>query len=401
MEGVRTNGPVITAWSAVSPFGIGAAPFRAGLRAGRPAVDAEVPGGPENERARLVPGFDAREVLGRKGTRSMDRVTALALTAVGRVLGPDAGGTTAADGSPRPGTGPFPDATSLGSKPTGLVLGTTTGSPQSIMDFTRDSITGERPYLVDPARFPNTVMNCAAGRSAIRYGLRGPNATIAGGRSAGLLALKYAHRLQRNDRADTVLCGGAEEYMPVRGWLHHHSRRTGSDGAAAVPGSGGPVLGEGCAVLRLDPAGTLPDGTGLAEVAALEFGVVTGTLGIREVLASCLRRALSRTPFTADSVWAVAPCQAPGAAGVAERDALAEVLGTASPLRLACSDLIGDTAAAAATFQIAAVLAVAHSSPAAVDRAALVTSVDQDGTVGCAVLRLLPGAASHGRDTAA
>src|SRR5207248_2320963 len=59
----------------------------------------------------------------------------------------------------------------------GVVLGTTVGSLRSMSDYTRETLIEERPYLVSPALFPNTVMNCAAGQSAIRHGLAGINAT--------------------------------------------------------------------------------------------------------------------------------------------------------------------------------------------------------------------------------
>ncbi|MBD0694736.1 hypothetical protein BG452_17260 [Streptomyces sp. CBMA123] len=56
--------------------------------------------------------------------------------------------------------------------------------------------------------------------------------------------------------------------------------------------------------------------------------------------------------------------------------------------------LLGDTSAAAATFQIQALLGAAEAEPAAAGRIALVTAVDRDGAVGCAVLRLLSPAAT-------
>ncbi|MFE3499664.1 hypothetical protein ACFXPX_11155 [Kitasatospora sp. NPDC059146] len=48
-----------------------------------------------------------------------------------------------------------------------------------------------------------------------------------------------------------------------------------------------------------------------------------------------------------------------------------------------------DPGPAAATFQIQALLSTAETEPAAAGRTALVTAVDRDGAVGCAVLRLL------------
>jgi 3-oxoacyl-[acyl-carrier-protein] synthase II len=346
---------VITAWSAISPFGFGADTFRTGLRAGLPAPVVPSPAGS----VRLVPDFDARAVLGKKGTRSMDRVTALAVAAVDELAGlPDAAGTPAQRPAP------------------GLVLGTT-GSVQSTMDFTRSSLDGDRPFYVDPARFPNTVMNCAAGLSAIRHGLKGPNATVAGGRAAGLLALNYARRLQAGGRAGTLFCGGAEEYSDARARLHHHSRG----------GPDGTVLGEGAAVLRLEPAGSAAaERDGLAEVVALEFGVFEDAEEIPATLLGCLRRAFERAGARPGDIALVAPGETAGP----EQAALTSLFGRASPARVDCTGLIGDAAAAAAAFQVLAVLVRAEDDPALAGSLALVTAVDHDGTVGCALLRPYP-----------
>ncbi len=64
------------------------------------------------------------------------------------------------------------------------------------------------------------------------------------------------------------------------------------------------------------------------------------------------------------------------------------MLGDHEPEPVRCSELIGDTHAAAAAFQIAAVLVAAEGRDDARGRIALITSVDRDGVVGCAVLRL-------------
>ncbi|MEU9113900.1 beta-ketoacyl synthase N-terminal-like domain-containing protein [Streptomyces sp. NPDC048483] len=357
-----TRHPVITAWSAVSPFGIGKDAFTEGLRrrtATAGAVDPAL-GAVPSDTACTVPGFDVRAVLGRKGTRSMDRVTGLAVTTVGRLLEAD-------ERNRAVGTG----------ERAALVLGTTTGSAQSMMDFTRDSLTGERPFFVDPARFPNTVMNCAAGQSAIWYRLQGPNATIAGGRSAGLHALNYARRLLAAGRAQTVLCGAAEEFSPARAWLERHS----GDGGRA------PELGEGCAMLLVEPAG----GEGqpvLADILAVESGVnLDGRT--EDTLTACLRRGLRRAGVTPSAVVAVARSGAPGAEGEAERAAVQAVFADADPVDLAPVELIGDTGAAAAAFQTVALLAHAEEHPASgPGRVGVLTSVDRTGSVGCAVLGL-------------
>ncbi|MFD8382233.1 beta-ketoacyl synthase N-terminal-like domain-containing protein [Streptomyces sp. NPDC059679] len=369
-----TSGPVISAWAAISPLGLHGADFATGLRSGRRAgkpLDPEEWSVPFHE-ACLVPDFHIKQILGRKGTRSMDRATGLAVTAIGQLL-----------------TDERPERLSGVGEDTGVALGTSTGSAQSIMDFTRDSLVGERPFFVDPARFPNTVMNCAAGQTAIWHGFKGPNTTIAGGRATGLLTLQYALRLQRAGRATTVLCGAVEEFSSARAWLEWHSR---ADGDTAA------VLGEGAAVWLLEPDASAREHgrVGLVEVVGLEFGFAGDPEGgagrARTVLADVVRRLLDRTGVEPGGIWAVADSQAPGAEGEAERAALAEVLDGHEPLRISAVDSIGDTYAASAAFQITAVLALAERSDTAPGSLALVTSVDRDGVVGAALLRTRPHA---------
>ncbi|OKK04794.1 3-oxoacyl-ACP synthase [Streptomyces sp. CB03234] len=357
--------PVITGWSAVSPHGLDAGALAEGLRARRATV-APVDAARWNvpaARAHLVPGFETREVLGKKGTRSMDRVTGLAVAAVGSLLD-------------RPGAAKDSET----GERAALVLATSTGSALSMMDFTRSSLTGQRPYDVDPAVMPNAVMNCAAGQCAIWYGIKGPNTTLAGGRAAGLLALNYASRLLAAGRADTVLCAAAEEYSSARYWLEKHSR--GAE-APELP------LGEGAAVLLVQPADAVrPDRPALAEVLAVRSRVATGPR-VRGALEDCVQDALDAAAVRPEEVWAASPSDAPGMAGHVEREVLAAMTGTEALDRVPAVGRLGDLSAASGSFQIAMVLATAADDPSAAGRAALATSVDRDGSLACAVLRLV------------
>ncbi|MEU2069456.1 beta-ketoacyl synthase N-terminal-like domain-containing protein [Streptomyces anulatus] len=362
---LQNRRPVITGWSAVSPHGIGAEALVDGLRTQRSTgapLDTgrwRVPAG----RAHLVPGFEIREVLGKKGTRSMDRVTGLAVSAVGGLLR-------------QPG--------SAREKETGdraaLVLATTTGSAASMMDFTRSSLEGARPYDVDPAVMPNAVMNCAAGQCAIWFGIKGPNTTLAGGRAAGLLSVNYATRLLSSGRADTVLCGAAEEFSAARYWLERHSR-----GAEApdVP------LGEGAAVLLIQPAGSIgQERPALAEILAVRSRVAVGNQA-RGALEACVRAALDASDVRPEEVWAAVPGEAPGRLGQVERDVLTELCGSEATTRVPAVSRLGDVSSASASFQIAMLLATADARPESAGRIALVTSADRDGSLVCAVLRLV------------
>ena len=354
---------VMSGWSVASPFGLGAGPFTAGLGAGRRPVSAP-DAGPFGE-ACVIPGFDVAAVLGAKGTRAMDRATGIAVAGVGMLLDEYGG---AAPG--RPGD-------------VGLVLGTGSGSVQSIIDFTRESMTGEKPYSVDPARFPNTVMNRAAGQSAIWHGLKGPNATVAGGAATGLLALNYAVRLLRRGRCETILCGAVEEFSEHRGWLAWNA------------GQRDEPLGEGCAIFLLEPAenAVRAGRTPLATVLGSRFAAFGEVEEAGRSLAGCVTGLLERLGLRADDVRLVVDSGAPGVLGERERAGIAAAIG-AGAVRLPCRELLGDLAAASASFQLATALAAASRSPAPAPapEVVLVTTVDRDGVAGCTVLRLEAGA---------
>lgn len=354
--------PVVTAWSTVSPFGIGAKAFADGVGAGATGLAELDPAtwSVPQTRAALVPGFDIREVLGRPGTRSMDRLSALSVAAVGDLLDADDRNRAVATGDRA-----------------GLVLGTTAGSAKSMMDITRDTLTQQKPFFIQTGTIPNAIMNSAAAQCAIWHGLRGPNATIAGGRVAGLFALRYSLRLLSAGRADAVLTGGAEEFTAERAWLEHHGRGDGP----TVP------LGEGSGVLLVEPAPAGPDAAGgLAEILAVEIGLHTAD-PLPVALAAFVRRTLDRAGVEPAEVWALSPAGT-AAAGDAECDALTAALSGHRPRRLPGDEVWGDAGAATATFQLASVLAAAEHDPAARGAVAAVAGVDRDGALGCALLRL-------------
>jgi 3-oxoacyl-[acyl-carrier-protein] synthase II len=365
---------VVSAWTATSPFGRGGDALARGLAVGRAAtadLDRATWSGPF-DRAALIPGFDVAGILGKRGTRSMDRITGITVSTVGMLLHDS--GLLDRDG------GAVEDPDNVG-----LVLGSG-GSVQSTMDFTLEGLTGEKPYHVDPARFPNAVLNRAAGQSAIWYGLKGPNATVFGGAVTGLLALSYAARLLRFGRCDVILCGAAEEFSPRRAWLVARTRGE----ATAEP------LGEGCVMFLLESSARARrcGRRALASVLATRFAAGDEHEGPRQTLSRCVNRALAESGVDARELRLVATSGAAGALGKEEEAALADVLGENTapqgPLRLEPRRLLGDTSTASAAFQIAAVLTAARDRADLDGAVALVTSVDPIGAVGCVVLRIYP-----------
>ncbi|SHG96051.1 beta-ketoacyl synthase N-terminal-like domain-containing protein [Streptoalloteichus hindustanus] len=369
---VAEGAPVVTAWSAVSPFGIGRDAFTTGVRAG--ASTARALGGEHGvtpvDEACLVPGFDVRAVLGRNGTRNVDRVSGLALAAARELLPQDTKGTEGTQGS-------ADDAESRDRDDTAVVLATS-GTVQEMRDFTRSSLLETRPFYVNPGAVPSGVPNCAAGLVAIWHRLRGPNATITTGRTAGLHALAYARRLLTAGRARQVVVGASEEYSAMRAWLefHHH--------APAPPG----VLGEGSALFLLE-RWTRHSPPPLVAVLGVESQVCLDG-DVEEALRRCLLEGLRRHGISPDEVWAASTSHAAGDLGRQERAAVTSLFGEQPLTRVPDLTPIGETGSATGAFQVAAVLSRREPAGEGAGRIAVVTSVDSGGTLGCGLFRLLP-----------
>ncbi|WP_280274199.1 beta-ketoacyl synthase N-terminal-like domain-containing protein [Nocardia wallacei] len=347
-----TSTLAITGWSVISPYGPGGEAFARGITERRSALRPQRDGEPlPQPLIGAIDDFETRTHLGRKGTRSMDRATGLAVATVGMMLGAH----------------PVDPQTAAG---TALVLGTTTGSARSMMEFTRDSLTQDKPYHVDPSHFPNTVMNCAAGQCAIWHGITGPNATISSGRATVLAALNYARRLRRGGHATTVLCGAVEELSEHRAWLEWHG--------AADPARRSRPLAEGCAIFLLEPADTAR-GPVLAEILAVAFRRGTPAAA-PESARSAVRACLSRAGVDPSEVWAIAQ-ESDTDSGTIDIDS------AQTPRHIAVTDLIGDMGAVSAGMQLAATLTHARAEDA-VGRVAILVTGDDDGSVTALALRI-------------
>ncbi len=141
----------------------------------------------------------------------------------------------------------------------GLVLGTMFGSIHTISSFDRRALEAG-PKYAKPFDFANSVINAAAGQTAIWHSLRGINSTVAGGTAAGGQALAYATEAIRTGRSDAVLAGGADELCFESLFGFHQAgllAASGEDDACSVPFDtrrNGFVLGEGAGLLMLEEA---------------------------------------------------------------------------------------------------------------------------------------------------
>lgn len=342
----------LTYWSALSACGLDADAFRSAMTNGNPLPVTALPAESAASLADSlpVPGFDIRGMLGKKGTRSMDRATALAVVAIKDLI------STAAE------------ANRNIDRRTGIVLGTTAGSIASTMRFTRDSLTEEKPYHVDPAKFPNTVMNCAAGCSAIWHDLKGPNATVAGGEVAALLALNYGRRLLAAGRADSVIVGAVEELSAERARVRQ----------VASPDARDPIS-EGAAAFLLDRAPSDTD-VCLELLAPLRSTVITDD-GANFAFSSECEALLQDADVSPKEVWAVSQSGLP----LKKTDLAAQFPDLAHQLH-PC-DVHGDAGAANGALQLAALMNLAELDPAS-DGQSVVVLAHEDGVLVGAALRI-------------
>ena len=236
---------VVTGLGVVSPLGDESAALHRALVAGesglRPVSLFETDGlGPRL--AGEIADFDPASYLGRVNLRPVDRTARLVIVAASQAF-------AASGWSPE----------MRAEHDVGLVLGTMFGSVHTISAFDRRALTAG-PKYAKPFEFANSVINAAAGQTAIWHGLRGINSTIGGGTAAGLQALAYAAEAIRTGRSDAVLAGGADE-LCFESFLGFH--RTGQlcSAAPGPPASvpfdarrSGFALGEGAGLLMLEEA---------------------------------------------------------------------------------------------------------------------------------------------------
>jgi 3-oxoacyl-[acyl-carrier-protein] synthase II len=251
----------------------------------------------------------------------------------------------------------------------GLVLGTMFATAHTISEFDRRAQTAG-PELASPLDFANTVLNAAAGQTAIRLSLRGVNATIAGGHTSGLQALAYASDLVGRGRGSALLAGGVEEvcfesYLGFcRAGLMCGSN--GRPGHVPVPfdtARTGLALGEGAAVLVMETAraAAARGAQVLASVAGhaplTDPDALTRGYCAREVIADAITLALHRAGLGPDAVDAIsAGANGSYAQDAEEGAALAQVFGgrETPPAITAIKSVLGETLGASGPLQVIA-----------------------------------------------
>jgi 3-oxoacyl-[acyl-carrier-protein] synthase II len=166
---------VVTGVSVLSPAGDGVAAARAAWLAGRGPGDGRI-------------DLDVDPYLSRKDRRRMDRLGMVSVVAAAKAL--------AAAGV---------QSRSPAAAAAGVVFGTGAGPMEAMERFTVPLLR-EGAVAADPAVFPNTVYNQAAGQVALHLGLYGPTSTLSAGHASGAAACAYALDLLTLGHAEMLVC---------------------------------------------------------------------------------------------------------------------------------------------------------------------------------------------------
>ncbi|MGY0236493.1 beta-ketoacyl-[acyl-carrier-protein] synthase family protein [Longispora urticae] len=184
----------ITGIGLVTPLGTTVEGFWKSLCDGRPALSApDGRGGPLLEVAGLAPPIAPLDLLPPKGAVSVDRFVLLAVAAAESALA-DAGIVVGRDVDPE----------------RVAVIVSSAGGGMATYEEQALGFDARGRVAVSPYLLPGMMMNQAAARIAIRFGIRGLSTAISSACAGGGQAVGEALRLLRADEADVVVCGGTE-----------------------------------------------------------------------------------------------------------------------------------------------------------------------------------------------
>jgi 3-oxoacyl-(acyl-carrier-protein) synthase len=388
----------ITGVGLVSPLGTGFEQFRGGLaqwsaapydlfRAHPTVLDAKKVSQPI---AAQCADFDAKKFLGDKGLRNFDRLTKFLIVSAKLAL-EDAGlkqGSVAPDRI-------------------GLCSATAYGSLEAVTEAVEVAEL-EDPRFLNPNRFPNTVINAAAGYVSIWEDLRAPNVTVVDGNCGALDAIFNGSAHLLNGRADAFLVGGGESLSEAL-YVAFRKLEVLADGPRNFdpgrPGSQGMLLGEGAAYLCIEPpqlaaargarvrAEVIGYGNAFEPPASEALIVHVSSLAI----ARAIRSALADAELAPDDIDVVASAQSGIARfDAAEQQGIAAVFGDGSRAIAVPKRVFGETFGASGALAAACGLAwldgvpvaplLDSSAPQAV-RHVLVLAVGYYGNASAIVLR--------------
>lgn len=240
-----TRRVVITGVGAVTPIGTAADGLWTGLEGRRSAVRTLSRFDPAPFRTKIaaeIPDFRPQDFLDAKRARRLDRFSQLAVTSA-RLAVADAHLEPARENPDR-----------IGSM-MGSALGGVAFAESQVGNFMR-----EGPRGLDVALALAVFPGAASCNIAIEFGATGPNATNAMSCASGTIAVGEAFHAVRADRADVMICGGAEAPLAPLTFaafanIRAMSTRNDDPTTASRPfdvDRDGFVMGEGAAVVVIE-----------------------------------------------------------------------------------------------------------------------------------------------------
>lgn len=250
----RTNGAghtyspprvVITGMGALTPLGLDIASTWENLLAGVSGINTVTKFDTSELRTTFggeLKNFDPLDYLDRKEARRLDPYIQYAMVATQQALADSA-----------------IDLSRIEPHLVGVIIASGVGGIQSLVENV-NQIQGKSLRRISPFLVPNMLVDSAAGRIAIEYGVHGPNFAVVNACASGTAATGEAFELIRRGDADVMIVGGAEAgLMPitmagfdVMGAL---SQRNDDPAAACRPfdvDRDGFVMSEGAAVMIME-----------------------------------------------------------------------------------------------------------------------------------------------------
>ncbi len=350
---------VITGMGAVSPLGCGVESLMRGLDAGGSGVVSlsdERPGHSLVTNAvGLVPDFDGSSIP-RQLRRSMSRMSLFAYTAATEAL-------EAAKAGPEV----------LAGRRTGLVAGSTMGSPDALQEFfaaylSDHALTGVRTHT-----FFKIMSHSVAANLAQSLNIKGRAEGLSAACATGCQAVGLGFELIAAGRADCMLCGAADEYhllvssvFDLLGAAADQSRPPDEAPRPFDAARTGIACAEGAGMLVLESLdhAKLRGAPILAEVLGYAPSVTTSNIAhpAREDLVACMRGALDDAglrPSDVDYLSAHATGTLEG--DIAEGLAIAEVFGADTPVS-SLKGHLGHTMAASGAIELIAAICMLRAN---------------------------------------
>ena len=186
-----------------------------------------------------IPDFDPGNYVDPKDHKRLDRFTLFAMYAGGKAI-EDSGLDFSKEDPYR----------------CGVILGSGIGGLAEI-EIQVERLLSKGPDRVSPMTIPKLMLNAAGGNISIRYGLRGPNFTVATACASATNAMGDAMKTIQYDDADVVVTGGTEAAITAMGLSAFQNMKALSDRNAEPQrasrpfdiGRDGFVLSEGAGIL--------------------------------------------------------------------------------------------------------------------------------------------------------